>query len=37
MTTDEMQRLIYQQMREGKSWPQALEVLAEVLNNQTAS
>lgn len=32
MTTDEMQRLINQQMREGKSWPQALEVLAEVLN-----
>lgn len=31
MTTDEMQRLINQQMREGKSWPQALEVLAEVL------
>lgn len=32
MTTDEMQRLINQQMREGKSWPQVLEVLAEVLN-----
>lgn len=32
MTTDEMQKLINQQMREGKSWPQALEVLAEVLN-----
>lgn len=32
MTTDEMQRLINQQMCEGKSWPQALEVLAEVLN-----
>ena len=32
MTTDEMQRLVNQQMREGKSWPQALEVLAEVLN-----
>lgn len=31
MTTDEMQRLINQQMREGKSWPQALEALAEVL------
>lgn len=31
MTKDEMQRYVDQQMRDGRSWTEALEVLAEVL------
>lgn len=31
MTKDEMQRYIDQQIRDGRSWPEALERLAEVL------
>lgn len=31
MTKDEMQRFIDQQMRDGRSWAEALERLAEVI------
>ena len=31
MTKDEMQRFIDQQMRDGRSWTEALERLAEVI------
>lgn len=31
MNKDEMQRFVDQQMRDGKSWPEALERLAEIV------
>ena len=35
MTKDEMQRFIDQQMRDGRSWTEALERLAEVIRNKS--
>lgn len=36
MTKDEMQRLIDQQMRDGRSWAEALDSLAEVIGIKPA-